>query len=108
MATVLGGLILNHLTSLQVQQAVPSVATPTREPPAVDFSDLIPARPSGASDLPPGFVLDEPAPSVPIPDPGQYFATRGEAERACSQGKKIAQIDNGPRDGPYFGRFFCR
>jgi hypothetical protein len=108
MATVLGGLILNHLTSLQVQQAVPPVAAPTREPPAIDFSDLIPARPSGATNLPPwlrsGMDTDDAGSSSTKP----YFATRSEAERACSQGQKIGQIDNGPRDGPYFGRFFCR
>jgi hypothetical protein len=117
-ATVLGGLILNHLTNLQGQQ--PHVTAPIPAPAVrdVDFSDLVPNRGAAASQdvpwaqtespaLPPGFVLDEPASSLPSPRlqttrQQQGFLTYGEAEQGCDKGARIYKFEYGPSAGRYF------
>lgn len=77
-ATVLGGLILHHLTNSQGQKAVPHVAAPTPDPPDIDFT----------------------APSPP--KDARWFATYAEAERTCGSGNFWRSPDHGPNAGRYF------
>jgi hypothetical protein len=76
-ATVLGGLILNQLTSPQDQQRAPHVTAPVSEPPDIDFT--------------------APAP----PKDAKWFSTYADAERACGKGK-VWQLDNPTNAWRYF------
>jgi hypothetical protein len=79
-ATVLGGLILHHLTNSQGQQTVPHVAAPIPDPPDIDFTAPLP------------------------PKEARWFATYAEAEHTCGKGKFSRSPDY---YGPNAGRYFC-
>jgi hypothetical protein len=79
-ATVLGGLILNHLNNPQGQKTVPHVTAP----------------------LPEGFVRDQPEPPAPAaPQRPAWFTTYAEAEYVCGK-DRVLQMYTAPND-----RYVC-
>jgi hypothetical protein len=79
-ATVVGGLTLNYISSLQ--QTPSPVTVPTSATP-VDLPDLTP-----------------PQPYNPYKD---GYLSRGEAEQNCDKRAFIYKFEH----GPYAGRYFC-